>query len=360
MPIPFGVGVGDFIAVGKLIKQIVVELQENGEAAPQYQGLLLELEALSRALALLETLQPAKHELIQLSAIRAAAITCKRPLEEFLSKIWKFESRLGIFNARDNRYKGFARRMHFSMMYKDEIKELRSILGIHVATINLLLITQTVRSITMVENEREQIVCGLESKILAHQRLLEDVKRHVEISLGNQLETKIHLQDQSTVLESLGGKADNANEHLENQEAVLQAIQTTVTNTQVQTTSILTTATDIMAILTSGVVHERYARIHVQAYAAILRNLQKPSTNRSRSSNETQSANCTIHGRVRRHDGFTLPTVPTMVNLQDDDRCDLQQQTREIPGRNRPVLDHECAGWQAVTRDFLAACHQAR
>jgi len=28
MPIPFGVGVGDFIAVGKLIKQIVVELQD--------------------------------------------------------------------------------------------------------------------------------------------------------------------------------------------------------------------------------------------------------------------------------------------------------------------------------------------
>jgi len=28
MPIPFGVGVSDFIAVGKLIKQIIVELQE--------------------------------------------------------------------------------------------------------------------------------------------------------------------------------------------------------------------------------------------------------------------------------------------------------------------------------------------
>jgi hypothetical protein len=28
MPIPFGVGVGDFIAVGKLIGQITIELQE--------------------------------------------------------------------------------------------------------------------------------------------------------------------------------------------------------------------------------------------------------------------------------------------------------------------------------------------
>jgi hypothetical protein len=194
---------------------------QNGEAAPQYQGLLLELEALSRALAQLENLQPDKNELIRLSAIRAATITCKRPLEEFLSKTWKFESRLGIFNARDNRYKGLARRMQFNMIYKDEIKELRSILGSRVAVINLLLMTQTVRSIIVAENEREQIACGLESKILAHKRLLEGVKSHVEVSIGNQLEMKIHLQDQTALLESLGGKTDNANEHLENQEAVL-------------------------------------------------------------------------------------------------------------------------------------------
>ena len=138
-------------------------------------------------------------------------------------------------------------------MYKDEIKELRSVLGSHIAVINLLLMTQTVRSITVAENEREQMVCGLESKILAHKRLLEGVKGHVEVSFGNQLETKIHLQDQTALLESLGGKTDNANERLENQDAILQAIQTTVTNTRVQTTSVLTIATNILALVTSGV-----------------------------------------------------------------------------------------------------------
>jgi hypothetical protein len=102
---------------------------------------------------------------------------------------------------------------------------------------------------------KEQIVYGLESKILTHQRLLEGVKGHVEISLGNQLETNTHLQYQSAVLESLGGKADNATERLKNQEAVLQAIQAIVTNTQVQTTSILATVTNILALVPSSVVN---------------------------------------------------------------------------------------------------------
>jgi hypothetical protein len=101
MAIPFGFGIGDFLAVGKLIGRIIVELREvrpipiippyyrpylishNGEAAPDYQSLLLELEALGRALHQLENLQPTKHELLQLNAIRATALTCQRPLQDF-------------------------------------------------------------------------------------------------------------------------------------------------------------------------------------------------------------------------------------------------------------------------------------
>jgi len=124
MLVPFGVGVGDFIAVAKLIGQIVVELQEvpavdfplffgilltlqNGEAALAYQSLLLELEALSRALHQLQTFEPTKHELLQLSASRATALTCQQPLEDFLAKISSFEGRLDTLNVKNNKSKGF-------------------------------------------------------------------------------------------------------------------------------------------------------------------------------------------------------------------------------------------------------------
>lgn len=141
---------------------------QNGEAAPMYQSLLLELEALDRALHQLQTLQPSQNELLQLNSIRATALSCGRPLQEFLDKISKFQPALGTFEMKDNRFKGFPRRMQWRMMYKDDVVELRSILGSHVATINLLLMTQTVRSITMAENKRAKVACGLEKKIMAH------------------------------------------------------------------------------------------------------------------------------------------------------------------------------------------------
>ncbi|KFY10924.1 hypothetical protein V492_04776 [Pseudogymnoascus sp. VKM F-4246] len=253
MVIPFGVGVGDFIAVGKLIKQIVAELQGTGEAAPTYQDLILELEAIGRALSQLESLQPVHHELFQLTAIRAMVATCKRPLEEFLSKIQKFDRRLGVFGAKENRITGLLRRLQFSLMYKDDIRELRSKLSSHLRITNVRLTTQAVISLMEASGERKRIECGLHSQILASQRLIEDVKGHAEVSLENQLETKMHLRDQSAVLERLEGKADHANENLESQGAVLRAVQATVTNSQAQTTSILTTATDILALVTPGV-----------------------------------------------------------------------------------------------------------
>lgn len=52
-------------------------------------------------------LEPTEHELLQLRAIRATALTCQRPLEDFLAKISKFEGTLGTFNARTIGSKAF-------------------------------------------------------------------------------------------------------------------------------------------------------------------------------------------------------------------------------------------------------------
>lgn len=57
MPVAFGFGVGDFIAVGGLITKVVQELQENGETSGEYQQLLLDLCILSGSLS-----QPAEPE----------------------------------------------------------------------------------------------------------------------------------------------------------------------------------------------------------------------------------------------------------------------------------------------------------
>ena len=94
------------LAVGKLIGKVAVELREvfanlslaprtmkrltrslEWEAAPKYQDLLIELEALNRGLQQLQTLQSAENELHHLDAIRAASFICRRPLEDFLARV---------------------------------------------------------------------------------------------------------------------------------------------------------------------------------------------------------------------------------------------------------------------------------
>ncbi|RYP69646.1 hypothetical protein DL771_006010 [Monosporascus sp. 5C6A] len=257
MAVPFGFSVGDFLAVGKLIRQVAVELRENDEASPEYQSLLIELEALERALRKLQTLKPGKHELLQLTSIRATALACQRPLQNFLAKISKFESRLGAFSTANNGWKGLPRKLQFRIMFKEDVKELRSALASHVATINLLLMTQAVASISTAEDDRDRFASGLESKILAHRRLLEDISAQVDTSLERQQRIKTQLREQSAALNKLGKKADKTRKQLSGQEASIQEIQSIANHTQEQTKSVLATVTEILALVTSGLMHLR-------------------------------------------------------------------------------------------------------
>jgi len=117
---------------------------QNSEASSKYQQLLLDLETLSRSLSSLEKLQPGPNEFMRLQSIRAAAQSCRIPLERFLKKIEKFEYRLGTWNARTKGFATFTRKMQWRLMYKDDVKELQASLGGQIATTSMLLITQAV------------------------------------------------------------------------------------------------------------------------------------------------------------------------------------------------------------------------
>ncbi|KAK4069561.1 uncharacterized protein Triagg1_6985 [Trichoderma aggressivum f. europaeum] len=248
MSLPFSLSVSDFFTVGQLIGKVAVELRGNGEAAPEYQSLLIELEALERALRHLQTLKPAKHELLQLTSIRATALACERPLRNFLDKVSKFERRLGSFDIANNTLKGLPRKMQFNIMLKEDIKELRSALASHVATINLLLMTQAVTSISVAENDRSHLALSLESKILAHSRVLQAINGRVDTSLVQQREIKMELETQSSAVAELGGKVDEARQSI-------QKIETMANHTRVETKSTLEMVTETLSLLTSGVMH---------------------------------------------------------------------------------------------------------
>jgi len=249
---------GDFLAISNLIYKIGLELKKNPKSAPDYQHLLIELEALDRALKLLQCIKPAQHELRRLEGIRALASTCQRPLEEFLTKIEKFEEHLGSWNASNHQFSGLTRRLQWSMKYKEEVKSLRAKLAPNVATITVLLATQTIDTLSNAESDRFQIARELNCKLSSQCKILADLK---QTTLGittaqagleaeqSHMTAVAAAQDQD--LRTLKSKADELLKdnitheiHLYNQDAILVDIQDngTTINSRTQETHILATA----------------------------------------------------------------------------------------------------------------------
>jgi hypothetical protein len=142
--------------------------------------------------------------------------------------------------------------MQWSLAYKDEVKELRTKLGSHVATITLLLMTQTVASITTAEHDRAKVACGLQEKILAHRKLLEDVKTGVSSSLAQQLETKLQIESQADAIRTLVRKADQTILQLHDEKCLIQEVRSMALTTEERTRSILAIATDTLSQATLG------------------------------------------------------------------------------------------------------------
>ncbi|KAE8446484.1 hypothetical protein EG329_011947 [Mollisiaceae sp. DMI_Dod_QoI] len=134
----FGFSVGDFLAVGTLIADISRCLADSGGSKDDYQELLRELESLQHALKHLDKLQIDDSSSANLDSIKYAALSCRRPLENFLSKIKKYDKALGMW-SKEGRLKSAANKVRWAYGQKDEIRKLQGYLNIHVGTINILL-----------------------------------------------------------------------------------------------------------------------------------------------------------------------------------------------------------------------------
>jgi hypothetical protein len=142
--------------------------------------------------------------------------------------------------------------MQWRLAYKDEVKALRTKLGSHVATISLLLMTQAVSSITTAEHDRAEATCGLQEKILAYRRLLEDVRTEVDSSLSHQVETKSQLERQEETLGTLDCKADRTIQQLHNEHDLIQEVLSVASTTEEHTRSVIAITTDTLSQASQG------------------------------------------------------------------------------------------------------------
>jgi hypothetical protein len=280
--------IGDFLAISKLIYKIGLELKKNPESASDYQHLLIELESLDRALKQLQRIKPAHHELRWLEGIRALAVTCQRPLEEFLAKIEKFEEHLGSWKVTGNRLSRFGRRLQWSIKYKEDVEELRAKLTPNVATITVLLMTQTVDTLSKAESDRFEIARHLRCKLSFQRTSLTYLKQtalniataqaRLEAELTNlaaggaaqdqefsslQLKAdellkdsiahELHLNNQDAILKDIRDSGNAIDVQTRETHAVATAIHQSVADTQATTSVVLGLALDIMSAVTGGI-----------------------------------------------------------------------------------------------------------
>lgn len=137
----FGFSVGDFLAVGKLIAEIVASFSDAHGAKSDCEELLRELTSLDQSLRRLDQLQVSDPALAKsLEAIKYAALSCRRPLEDFLESMKRYEDTLGINSrGRSSWVKSSADKVRWSLGKKEEIAKLQGYLITHMHNVNILL-----------------------------------------------------------------------------------------------------------------------------------------------------------------------------------------------------------------------------
>ena len=124
------------------INKVRKAVKQSGGASTQYQGLVIELENLSATLSHLEALQPNEDNIQYVNAIRAMAMACKWPLQEFLSKLSLYENSLGPF-AKAQPFRRAAHSARWGVSFVEEVEKMRALVAAKHISINLLLAMET-------------------------------------------------------------------------------------------------------------------------------------------------------------------------------------------------------------------------
>ncbi|KAF8253177.1 hypothetical protein K440DRAFT_279586 [Wilcoxina mikolae CBS 423.85] len=174
----FGYSAGDFIAAVGLIAKITKALSDTKGASNEYQLVVIELQALERVLFQLEALKPNEANIGHINAVRAMALTCRLPLQDFINKLTKFEKSMGPRTSR-NALHTFGRKAQWAVVMLDEVTTFRVTIAAKVASIHLLLGAYTAAAASRLERQGNQI----QEKI----KLLEKESTAYRLETRNQL-----------------------------------------------------------------------------------------------------------------------------------------------------------------------------
>jgi hypothetical protein len=174
----------------------------------------VELEALDRTLQLLQGHELFNRNVAQVNTIRAMALTCRIPLQEFLKQLEKYEKSMGPFATNKASFSTFARKSQWAVLMADDVARLRTTIGAKVRNIQLLLGLHISTLLSRIEAHAHEARDAAMADALAHKTDIVAVHKAVDNSAS----------DQRQRLGRLDNKADNA-------AVTLGVISTTVTRT---------------------------------------------------------------------------------------------------------------------------------
>lgn len=125
----------------ELCGKIAKALKSVGGSASDYQNVVFELESLQHVLSYLQALQPNASNVSHVNAIRGMALACRLPLQDFLTKIQRYETTMGAFASHS--VKGVAIKTKWALFVADHVQKLRAMVSARVLSITLLLNTHT-------------------------------------------------------------------------------------------------------------------------------------------------------------------------------------------------------------------------
>lgn len=135
----FGFGVGDVIAVVGLIERIAREIQQYHGAPRHFQTLQVELGFMKTTLSRVLQIQPqSPGETASIEQMRAIALHCQQPLLDFIEKMRRREPGLSHFRTTGT-LAAVGTRLHWSLVSRADVEELRRFLLSEMLALNVLL-----------------------------------------------------------------------------------------------------------------------------------------------------------------------------------------------------------------------------
>jgi hypothetical protein len=163
---------GDVIAILGLFERVAVELRNYKDAPAHFQHLGVELDLLRSTLRHTLQLQPENDDERQvLSKVGAIATHCLQPLQAMADKMRSKESSLGHFRT-TTCLVNIGTRVHWSLIARKDVDELRKVILAEMVAINILLSTQQLRQIKHLSAELKGVENAQSALINKHSTAL--------------------------------------------------------------------------------------------------------------------------------------------------------------------------------------------